>query len=258
MTPDRRGFFASHQAHDATALLRRWRSAARLAGWRIQELTTAGSWPVLAIESPAAADGATGGLYVSAGMHGDEPAAAWGMLHWFEARGKSMAIHPVALVPCFNPHGLTANTRTDHQGEDLNRQFHRDDHPLVTAWRHWLNNRRFALGLCLHEDYDARGTYCYELAQRGSPPLADQLLAACESLIPREPRSRIEGRRASRGLIRRTTPPTGLPGLPEAVALHLHHAPHNLTFETPSEFCLHDRIRAHQTFLDAALLELRW
>jgi hypothetical protein len=256
MDPDRYAFLTSHQAHDTTALLRRWQSAARRAGWRPRTLATTGPWPVLAIDSPAA--GAPGGLYASAGMHGDEPAAAWGLLHWFEAHAARLATRPVAIVPCFNPHGFAANTRSDHQGEDLNRQFHRTDHPLVAAWHEWLQGRAFALGLCLHEDYDARGTYCYELAPRGSARLGERLLAACESILPRETRSQIEGRRARRGLIRRTVPPRDLPGFPEAIALHHHHARHNLTFETPSEFCLHDRVQAHHRFLESALQELGW
>jgi protein MpaA len=257
MDPARQAFLQNHQAHDAGALLRRWRTAARRAGWRGRTLGTANGRPILAFDSPAAA-GTPGGLYISAGMHGDEPAPPWGLLDWFESHADRLTGRPVALVPCFNPHGFAANIRTDHHGEDLNRQFHRDDHPLVASWRAWLGTRPWALGICLHEDYDARGTYCYELTRRDGPRLAERLLTACESVLPREARSRIEGRRAARGLIRRATPPRDLPGHPEAIALHLHHARHNLTFETPSEFCLHDRVRAHRVFLEATLEELGW
>jgi len=257
MDSARQAFLSTHQAHDARALLRRWRKAAREAGWTVRTLATAGDWPVLALDSPAASD-TPGGLYVSAGMHGDEAAPPWALLGWFEANAGRLAGRPVALVPCFNPHGFAANTRTDHLGEDLNRQFHRKDHPLIAAWRDWLGPRPFSLGLCLHEDYDTRGTYCYELTQRGGPRLGERLLAACEAVLPREPRSRIEGHRAVRGLIRRAVPPSDLPGHPEAIALHVNHASHSLTFETPSEFCLHDRVRAHRAFLDATLQELGW
>ncbi|MFN0127038.1 MAG: M14 family metallocarboxypeptidase [Verrucomicrobiales bacterium] len=258
MDPSRLAFLVSHQAHDAGALLRRWRRAARDAGWRMRTLDRAGKWPVFAIDSPAASGEAPGGLYLSAGMHGDEPAPAWGMLEWFEGVAGRLAGHPVSIVPCFNPHGFAANQRTDHGGEDLNRQFHRADHPLVAAWRAWLGSRPFQLGVCLHEDYDARGTYCYELARRGGPSLGDRLLSACDPILPRDSRGRIEGRRAQRGLIRRTVPPRDLPGHPEAIALHLNYAEHNLTFETPSEFCLHDRVLAHRAFLHATIEEMGW
>jgi len=257
MDPARQAFLLNHRAHDAAALLRRWRQAARRAGWRVQPLATAGEWPVLTIESPGA-EAAAGGLYVSAGVHGDEAAPPWALLEWFEAQADRLAGRPVALVPCFNPHGFAANTRADHLGEDLNRQFHRVDHPLIAAWRQWMGRRSFDLGLCLHEDYDARGIYCYELTRRGGPAAGERLLAATAGILPRETRPRIERRRASHGLIRRATPPRDLPGLPEAIALHFHHARHNLTFETPSEFCLHLRVQAHRTFLEAALDELGW
>ena len=261
MDPARHARLTSHQAHDAAALLRRWKSAARRAGWRTRRLAIENGIQVVAVDSPGnskAPAAVASGLYVSAGMHGDEPAPAWALLEWFEAHADRLSARPIAIVPCFNPHGIAANTRVDHRGEDLNRQFHRLDHPLIAAWRAWLGNRTFALGLCLHEDYDARGTYCYELARPGSPPLGDRLLAACEAVLPREPRSRIEGRRATRGLIRRTVPPTDLPGQPEAIALHFHHARHNLTFETPSEFCLVERIHAHRVFLENAIQEINW
>jgi len=261
MDPHRHTRLAAHQAHDAAALLRRWKSAARRARWRTRPLVTENGLSVLAVDSPGAVSApgrTTPGLYASAGMHGDEPAPAWALLEWFEAHADRLADRPVALVPCFNPHGIAANTRVDHHGEDLNRQFHRLDHPLIAAWRTWLGQRPFALGLCLHEDYDARGTYCYELTHPGSPQLGNRLLDACSAVLPRESRSRIEGRRASRGLIRRTVPPTDLPGQPEAIALHFHYARHNLTFETPSEFCLLDRIHAHRLFLDTVLKEMGW
>jgi len=261
MDADRLAFLLSHQAHDAAALMRRWQAAARRARWRPHVLASTQCGPVLAFDSPAAvagAAGAAGGLYVSAGMHGDEPAPAWALLEWFEVVADRLADRPVALVPCFNPEGLAANTRFDATGDDLNRQFHRADHPLVDAWRAWLGRRSFTLGLCLHEDYDARGAYCYELTRRRGPRLGDRLLAASDPVVPREPRRRIEGRGATHGLIRRTVPPRDLPGHPEAIALHLHHAPHNLTFETPSEFCLHDRVRAHRLVLDTTLDLLGW
>jgi len=257
MDAARLAFLTSHRAHDARALLRRWQSAVRQARWHHRPLATLNGWPVMAVESPAAQQ-SPGGLYLSAGVHGDEPAPPWALLEWFETHARRLRDRPVTIVPCFNPHGFAANTRSDHLGEDLNRQFHRHDHPLITPWRDWLGTRQFALGLCLHEDYDARGTYCYELSRRHAPHLGAQFLAASDPIIPRENRPRIEGRRAVDGVIRRSTPPRDLPGHAEAMALHFHHASHTLTFETPSEFCLHDRVHAHRLILEAAQLEMNW
>ncbi len=246
----------AHRAHDSAELLRQWTREARAARWKLTLLGTSGAFPVPAVESPAART--EPGLYVSAGMHGDEAAPPWALLGWFRENAARLRGRPVSLVPCFNPSGLALNTRADLAGEDLNRQFHRADHPLVTAWAQWLAGARFRLSLCLHEDYDARGIYCYEVYHDRGRQLADRLLTECEGIIPREPRGKIEGRRAKAAVIRRSGIPKDLPGHPEAIALHLTVSDHNLTFETPSEYSLTDRVACQRQFLDAAVASLGW
>ena len=39
-------------------------------------------------------------------------------------------------------------------------------------------------------------------------------------------------------------------GLPEAVYLHLHHSERTFTIETPSEFSLNQRVRAHVAIIE--------
>lgn len=251
----------AHQAHDAAALLQSWEATLALSprAWEKVCLGQAGEHEVIAVCSRVAG-GKTGakGLYVSAGVHGDEAAPPWALLEWFRQRQTRLARHPVLLIPCFNPVGLVLNTRTDHFNEDLNRQFHRTDQPIVRAWRELVGRRSFDLALCLHEDYDARGLYCYELCQETAPHLGTRLLTRAAASIPCDPRDFIEGLPAAGGLIRRTRRPRGLPGTPEALALWKTHTPHALTFETPSEFSLYDRIRSQRLFLDEALRVLGW
>lgn len=255
----------THQAHDARALLQAWDATVSLApgSWEKITLGEAGDYEIFALRSRAVntkAKNSPGakGLYVSAGVHGDEAAPPWALLEWFQQRHARLARHPVMLIPCFNPVGLVLNTRTDHLNEDFNRQFHRTDQPVVQAWRELVGRRSFDLALCLHEDYDARGLYCYELCSDTAPALGARLLARAATAIPCDPRDHIEGLPADRGLIRRTRRPRGLPGMPEALALWKTHAPHALTFETPSEFSLVDRIRSQKLFLDEALRVLGW
>ena len=47
--------------------------------------------------------------------------------------------------------------------------------------------------------------------------------------------------------------PVSLPGMPEAIELHVRGCPVTLTFETPSEFDLDRRVRAQVKFVEAAL-----
>ena len=155
----------------------------------------------------------------------------------------------VVIFPLLNPCGLVANTRTNEQGIDLNRLFHDRSSPLTREWVRCLAGEQFDLALCTHEDYDAQGIYVYEVYHLGRPALADGMLGRCALIIPRDVRKKIDGRAARNGVIRRNRLPKDLPGHPEAIALHLHYTRHSLTFETPSEFCLADRIRAHEAFV---------
>jgi murein peptide amidase A len=247
MTAGERFFLAAHQAHDAAALDRAWRQAARAAGWRYREIASVGTRPIAVVESR----GRSGPeVYVSTGIHGDEPGPPWGLLRWFAQHGAGLREARVVLFPCLNPHGLVANTRTNEDGQDLNRMFHeRTLHPVLAAWHDYMDGRAPAVSLCLHEDYDAQGAYCYELYRAGQPAVAADWLAAARLPVPLDGRRMIDGRKARAGVIRRSRLPPDLPGWPEAMALHARGVRVNLTFETPSEYSLWDRVRAHEAFV---------
>ena len=194
-------------------------------------------------------------LYLSAGCHGDEPAAVAGLLEWAEENVDQIASRPVLLLPCLNPWGLVNNTRHNHEWLDLNRQFHVEKHPLIVGWRRFLENHCFPVAATLHEDYDANGIYLYELNPRAGHSYGEPLLQKCEHIIPREWRALIEGRRAKNAIVRRTRRVPKLEGMPEAVTLFAEQGSATLTFETPSEFALFDRVRAHKAFV-AGLFEV--
>jgi len=245
-------YLRRHRCHDVPHLLKRWRAVARAARLTVQEIHVSGGLPVLYIYQAVATEPR---LYLSAGVHGDEPAPVSALLEWAEENTTLLRSLPVCLFPIFNPAGLAANTRADHRHIDLNRRFHDISHPHIKAWWRCVEPLPVRLALCLHEDYDARGLYCYELPAPGAPLLANAMLRAGEAAIPRDPRSKIEGRKAVNGVIMRRRIPN-LPGLPEAIALWMHGA-HTLTFETPSEFSLAERVVAQQAFIAAAAARVR-
>src|SRR5207244_2768752 len=113
------------------------------------------------------------GLYVSAGIHGDEPAAPEALLRWAESHAPCLAEWPLLIFPCLNPWGLRNNSRFGRGGHDLNRLFHHDDHPTVAAVRRITEPHHFAVSLNMHEDYDAQGIYLYEV-QRGSTRMGEK------------------------------------------------------------------------------------
>lgn len=244
--------------HNYAVLMDRWEVLTKRNGWHSTELSREADYPILAIENDAAKEATSGGVYISAGVHGDECAPNWALLDWAETLGTSELLgdRPLVILPCLNPHGLVENTRLDPHGVDLNRNFQNADLPLIKAWQEFLRGRRFEIAINLHEDYDSDGIYLYELSH--SKSIGDRLLSACEALIPRETTNEIDGTEMVHGLLKRTgdieqIAEKELGGWPESVWLHLKHATDAFTFETPSEMDLDKRIKAHRRFIEAAI-----
>jgi len=243
----------SHRAHDYAHLVQRWRAVARRGGLRLERLATAGKFDVFFLRTKSVANG--GGIYLSAGIHGDEPGSTEGLVAWAEKCAGALAALPLFILPCLNPWGLTQNSRFDESGTDLNRAFDRHGAPVVAAVRERLRGLRFECGLALHEDYDGQGIYLYE-GVRGAAQIGERLLAAAAHIIPIDPRPRIDICRPKRGVARRRFDMrryARLGGLPEAVWLHREHTRHTITFETPSEFALERRIAAHGAVIEAGV-----
>ena len=212
-------------------------------------LCTIDGLPIVWLQSAAARAGQPA-IYLSAGVHGDEPGATSGLLLWAQTHLPQLASGSFIVYPCLNPHGLRLNTRADHRGLDLNRRFHLDDDPICGPWRRLMAEKAVRLCLCLHEDYDAHGCYIYELSHHPKG-WSRPILERCTSKrLPIDSRKSIEGRTSAGGIIQRRTPPDDLPGLPEAIVLYQFGSPVSMTFETPSEFSLEDRANAHALFIE--------
>ena len=244
-------YLATHRAHEAEWLVEQWRMLAGETGLTVTTLGEAGDHSVILLESKAAANG--GGLYLSAGIHGDEPAAGLGLLEWARRNGPFLAEESVVIAPCLNPWGLAHNLRTDQNGDDLNRRFEPGGGPVIEALLRHIAGRRFAATVSLHEDYDARGVYLYELADKEAC-IGERLLSVVEEVLPRH-HGMVDGHEAPRGVIRREDPVEEIvrriEGMPEAIYLNQHHTEVALTFETPSEFSLYQRVLAQARFLEA-------
>ncbi len=244
--------------HNYNRLLERWKPIVDRNGWHSHELGQDGGHKIVAFENDAAKQFSTGGIYLSAGVHGDECAPIWALLNWANAIESNSSLHsrPLVILPCLNPHGLVENTRLDSCGTDLNRNFQNADLPLIGEWQRFLQGRRFDLALNLHEDYDATGIYLYELSRKQS--IGDNLLRICEEIIPRETANQIDGANMVNGLLERTDDiehiaNEELEGWPESIWLYLRHSSDACTFETPSEMDLDRRIKTHQQFIEAAI-----
>lgn len=239
------------RSHDYPLLVRRWRAAAREAGLTVKGFAEADGHPVLHLFSKKPAPGAPS-VYLSAGIHGDEPAATEAVLAWIERNpGKARALN-LRIFPCLNPWGLVHNKRADSEGTDLNRCYRDNPPPVVTAQMRLSRQSSYDLALILHEDYDAQGAYLYETSP-AKPHWGERILQAMSRHMAPDPRRRIDSSRANNGIIRRKISPDTMPDWPEAFFLHFLGAKRVFTIETASEFHIDTRVEAHVAAIDAAI-----
>jgi murein peptide amidase A len=181
-------------------------------------------------------------LYISSGMHGDEPAGPVAMLRLFEQNDWPEEVS-LFVIPCFNPGGFARNTRENEEGIDLNRDYRSMKAALVRAHTRWLDETpRFDLSLCLHEDWEAHGFYLYELNPDLLPSFAERIIARVKEVCPIDPSPEIEGREAKNGIICANRYLKERPDWPEAFYLIHHKTRLSYTLETPSDFPLLTRV----------------
>jgi protein MpaA len=244
--------FQAHRVHDYGYLIKRWKTLARRSGLICTPYSSGDELELYYLRSPALKKGDSG-IYLSAGIHGDEAASTEGLFQWANLHYSVLKDLPVMIFPCLNPWGLLHNRRTDAEDRDLNRSFHIDELPRIRDHKRVLDGYSFRLALCLHEDYDAQGVYLYEIRKRLTP-FGQELLAAAGFYVPVDLRRTIEGRRAKQGWIARRA--SKLPvavGMPESVYLSKTHSERNITLETPSEYDLGLRIQAQIAAIQRAI-----
>jgi hypothetical protein len=184
-------------------------------------------------------------LYVSAGMHGDEPASLLAILRLLRENLWPSDV-PISLAPCLNPSGCLAGTRYNADGIDINRDYRHFRTSEARAHVGWLQGKApFDLSLCLHEDWESHGFYLYELNPGNRPSLAASMIAAVRTVCPIDNSPIIDGREAhSPGLIRPLIDPLGRPEWPEALWLLANGSCQGYTLEAPSDWPMSVRVEA--------------
>jgi protein MpaA len=193
-------------------------------------------------------------VYLSAGIHGDEPAGPLAVLELLRERFFDSSIHWL-LCPALNPSGLAAFTRENAQGVDLNRDYWLRGTSEVAAHTRWLQAQAAPdLFISLHEDWETEGFYFYEinLAAENLGRMQSILTAVSPWFSP-EPGPIIDGHEISGpGWIYHVAEPDVPEGWPEAIYLAKNGCPLSFTFETPSHASLEHRIAAHMAAVKAA------
>lgn len=228
--------------------------AARHRGWQLEWREAAKDVPLLFLRRPAAGHRETRRLYLSAGIHGDEPAGPLAMRRLVEG-DLFPADAAVWLCPCLNPTGCARNTRENAAGLDLNRDYRSLHSAEVRTHVGWLQDQpAFDLTLLLHEDWEASGFYLYELNPAGQPSLAEPVIAEVRDLCPLETAPLVDGRPLDGpGIIRPSVDPATRPDWPEAIWLLQHKSPRSYTLEAPSDFELEVRVQALMTAVRRAM-----
>jgi hypothetical protein len=195
-------------------------------------------------------------VYLSAGIHGDEPAPPHALLRLVEA-GFFDERCVWLVCPLLNPTGFVNRTRESHALVDLNRDYKNPRTAEVAAHIAWLERQpNFDLAICLHEDWEAKGFYLYELNPENRPTLAPAMIAAASAHGPIESAAVIDGRPVDEpGIIRPVSDPLLRETWPETIYLRHHHGTLDYTIETPSALPLEQRITMQCAVLRGALDE---
>jgi predicted deacylase len=228
---------------------------ARKTGLGISVFAESSGYPILHVFSKSPSDDAPK-IYLSAGIHGDEPATTEALLAWCESRPDFARTLNLLIFPCLNPWGLVHNKRSDEEGRDLNRCYRDPLVPQIRKQCELIRTTKHDIAVILHEDYDAQGAYVYETSAR-RPHLGEKIIEAMSAHIPPDPRSKIDGNRCRNGVIRRRVTQDLMPDWPEAFTLHFSQARRVFTVETASEFHIDARVAAHVAAIDAALSLIR-
>jgi Succinylglutamate desuccinylase / Aspartoacylase family len=254
------------QAPPYDELAAAWR-ALRPLGVRVREVACVGAPRTLLFAELGEA--AAPVVALSAGVHGDEPAAPWA-LHAIVRDGLLDSRFAYRIWPCLNPSGYAAGTRANAEGDDVNRSFSRggttpEARAVLTANR----DRRFVMSLDLHEDFEADGCYVYEPLRSGfAPYFSGPIVMALDDAgfpvqtldakfdLGAPPGSEIaEMYRLERGtvLVDYEVEIRVFEGLPSSLAYMYRGAPAALTFETPRPRAWDERIAAHRVAVTTAL-----
>ncbi len=240
---------------DIRAVLRDVEVAAQQHGWASEIFHDDNEFKFLALKrgSVVSSQKSVARIYISAGIHGDEPAGPLAALRLLQENNWPSGAE-IFLLPCLNPVGFLLNTRENADGKDLNRDYRNPKSAETRAHIAWLERQpKFDVYLCLHEDWESHGFYLYEQNPDAKASLAENIVEAVQRVCPIDPSEVIEGREAQRGIIRPKILPLERPDWPEAFYLITENSRLGYTLEAPSDFPLGTRVDALVAGVNAVL-----
>ena len=198
-------------------------------------------------------------VYISTGMHGDEPAGPMALLALLEG-GLLDRNFSFYFCPALNPTGLALGTRenaAEYGGLDMNRDYVLKQAKEVEGHVQWLEKLATSpeLFLSLHEDWESGGYYFYEINTIGDKPERyDYLKNKIKDVMLMETESVIDGHEVRRkGWIYHDAEPDMPMNWPEAIYMAKNGCPLSFTFESPSALAMKHRVAAHVVAVNSVL-----
>ncbi|MCZ6681319.1 MAG: succinylglutamate desuccinylase/aspartoacylase family protein [Candidatus Poribacteria bacterium] len=177
----------------------------RLQIWRREEVETAdGDYALCCLRYTPAVPNAPL-IYLSAGTHGDEPAAvacALRVLDKLVAGDPIFAQYAWLISPCDNPFGYERDVRENEAGVDLNQAFGAPDcFPQTSFIAASLKGVHVDMAIDLHEDCDSDGFYLWERRPSSRTPIGHQIIQRVERICAINCDPQIEGHPNEHGVI---------------------------------------------------------
>ncbi len=238
---------------DIRAVLRDVETAAQQHGWTSEIFHESGEFKWLGFHRSPLVTRHSSRIYISTGIHGDEPAGPLAALRLLQENNWPPDAE-IFFLPCLNPVGFTLNKRENVDGIDLNRDYRNPQAAETRAHIAWLERQpQFDLYLCLHEDWESQGFYLYEQNPDSKISLAEKMIEAVRKVCPIDLSEIIEDRPAQNGIVRPSFSPQERPLWPEALYLITQKSRQGYTLEAPSDFPLPVRVQALVAAVNAAL-----
>ncbi|MBT8044856.1 MAG: M14 family metallocarboxypeptidase [Verrucomicrobiae bacterium] len=201
------------------------------------------------------------GVYLSSGIHGDEPAGPMAVLELLK-QGDLCPEIEWRLCPMINPTGLAVGTRENAGGVDLNRDYLKKSTVEVSGHVSWLEKQPVPdVFLSLHEDWESTGFYLYEIQKSACDSVAHSILQAAAQVIEPEPSAVIDDHQVREPGWIFHKPRADFPDdWPEAIYMAEQGTRVSYTLETPSSLELERRVACHKLAVCQAVQEfmLTW
>lgn len=190
-------------------------------------------------------------IFLSAGMHGDEPAGVEALTRFLEVDNTHLLDKfEFYILPCLNPYGYSRNVRWNSDGLDINRTFENNLSQEAVLVKTLLADKQLDLSIDFHEDWEYQGFYLFEISKDNSQlgkDIINRLGCKCE--IKKE--KMIDGFINNNGVIKLDCEEFG----ERVMALYLanNHAKHSINLETPTQWEFDKRVSAHLESLSIIL-----